>query len=209
MKILFASSEAYPLVKTGGLADVAGALPVALTQSGHDIRLIVPAYPQVLHTARDITLLTPLGELISGHPGQLLAARMPDSDLRLILVECPTLFERTGGPYSGADGMDWPDNHLRFAFFSMAAALVAGGATGAGWSADILHANDWQTGLAPAYLRFLGAPNTRAVFTIHNMRYQGLFPPEVMAELELPRIAFNIEGLEFHGQLSMLKAGLA
>jgi starch synthase len=125
------------------------------------------------------------------------------------LVHCPALYDRAGGPYADASGADWPDNHLRFATLSMAAAMIAAGSTELNWRADILHANDWQAGLGPAYLRFLGAPNARTVFTIHNMRYQGLFPASALAELQIPRLAFTPEGMEFHGQVSMLKAGLA
>lgn len=209
LNILFASSEAYPLVKTGGLADVAGALPIALAKAGIGVRLILPAYPEVLGRANDITTVAEFPGMLAGHDVRLLAARMPDSDLPLLLVECPALFERAGGPYTDDAGNDWPDNHLRFAIFSLTAAWVAAGAAGETWRADILHANDWQTGLAPAYLRFIGAPNTRSVFTIHNMRYQGLFPRSVMGDLEVPRFAFTMEGMEFHGQVSMLKAGLA
>ena len=209
MKVLFAASEAYPLVKTGGLADVAGALPVALAESGTRVRLILPAYPEVLGRATDIATVAELPGLLAGHDVRLLSARTPDNDLPLLLVDSPTLFDRAGGPYTDDQGVDWPDNHLRFGVFSLAAAWVAAGAAGEAWRADILHANDWQTGLAPTYLRFIGAPNTRSVFTIHNMRYQGLYPSTVMTELELPRFTFTMEGIEFHGQVSMLKAGLA
>lgn len=209
MRILFAASEAYPLIKTGGLADVAAALPVALSARGIDARLIIPAYPQVFDAAKDITYVATLGEALGGHLVRLFSASMPNSSLPLYLVDCPTLYARAGGPYTDDSGTDWPDNHLRFGVLSHAAAVIAAGSAGVSWRADILHANDWQTGLAPAYLRFAGAPNTRSVFTIHNMRYQGLFPESVLTELELPRIAFSMEGMEFHGQLSMLKAGLA
>ncbi len=209
MKILFAASEAFPLVKTGGLADVAGALPIALANAGMDIRLVLPAYPTVLAAAQDIELATTLGEVLAGHDAKVLTARAPNSGLPLLLVDCPALYDRGGGPYGDDAGVDWPDNHLRFGLLSLVAAMIAGGSAGLDWRADILHANDWQTGLAPAYLRFLGAPNTRAVFTIHNMRYQGIFPASTMTVLELPRFAFTLEGMEFHGQLSMLKAGLA
>lgn len=209
MRILFATSEAYPLVKTGGLADVAGALPTALAASGHDVRLILPAYPQALDKARNIAFAAPLDAKLAGHTANLLTATMPDTGLPLLLVDCPSLYARDGGPYTDPAGADWPDNHLRFGMLSLVAAMVAAGAASIPWRAEILHANDWQTGLAPAYLRMSGAPNTRAVFTIHNMQYQGRFPAAAMSDLELPRLAFTMEGMEFHGQLSMLKAGLA
>ena len=209
MKILFAASEAFPLVKTGGLADVAGALPAALAAAGSDVRLMLPAYPEVLARARSIEPAATLGPLLGDAPVRLLTARMPDSDLELLLVDSPPLYERAGGPYTDAHGVDWPDNHLRFGVLSLAAAKVAAGTRDVGWRPDILHANDWQTGLAPAYLRFSGAPNTRSVVTIHNMRFQGLFPATALPELQLPALSFTMEGLEFHGQLSMLKAGLA
>lgn len=209
MKVLFAASEAYPLVKTGGLGDVAGALPGALNALGTDVRLILPAYPDVLRKARDITLATDLGETLAGIGATLLSARAPGTGVPLLLIDCPTLYARDGGPYTDAAGNDWPDNHLRFAVLSLVAARVAAGTSGLDWRADVLHANDWQTGLAPAYLRMSGAPNTRSVFTIHNMRYQGMFDAATRDVLELPRLAFTHEGLEFHGRLSMLKAGLA
>ena len=209
LRILFAASEAYPLVKTGGLADVAAALPAALNDIGVETRLLLPAYPEAMDAARDVDRAAELGPLLGGHSVTLFSARMPDTDLPLLLLDCPPLFARRGNPYTDAAGNDWPDNHLRFATLSLAAARIASGTSGLDWRADVLHANDWQTGLAPAYLRMSGAPNTRSVFTIHNMRYQGLFPAGVLAELELPRHAFGLEGLEFHGHVSMLKAGLA
>lgn len=209
MKVLFAASEAYPLIKTGGLADVAGALPLALQALGNDVRLILPAYPKALERARGIEMASELGELLGGHSARLLSAVAAESGLELLLVDCPALFAREGGPYTAPSGGDWPDNHLRFGLLSLAAAKVAVGQAGIDWRPDILHANDWQTGLAPAYIRLAGAPNTRSVFTVHNMQFQGRFGAEVLAELELPRLAFTMEGLEFHGQLSMLKAGLA
>lgn len=209
MKVLFVASEAYPLIKTGGLADVAGALPVAMRARGNDVRLMLPAYPKALERARRIETASELGELLGGHRARLLSAAAADSDLELLLLDCPALFARDGGPYTAPSGADWADNHLRFGVLALAAAMVAVGQSGIGWRPDILHANDWQTGLAPAYLRLAGAPNTRSVFTVHNMQFQGRFDAEVLAALELPRLAFTMEGLEFHGQLSMLKAGLA
>lgn len=209
LRVLMASSEAHPLIKTGGLADVAASLPAALRELGHDARLIIPAYPRAARHLREPETLCDIKVPGSRCNARILQGYHPDGDLPIYLIDAPEHFCREGNPYTDLSGRDWGDNAERFLLFSRVLAMIAQGIPAVGWRPDVLHANDWQTGLAPAYLRMSGAPNTRSVFTIHNMRYQGLFAAGVLAELELPRHAFGMEGLEFHGQLSMLKAGLS
>ena len=207
MKVLFATSEARPLVKTGGLADVSGALPSALRDSGIDCRLLLPAYPGVLdslHKPRECLRLdrTPaFGDI------RLLQADMPDSTTPVYVINAPGYYAREGGPYQDIDGYDYPDNALRFGLLSWLAAHLTAAETPLGWRPDILHCNDWQTGLAPAWLRFMGG-RARSLMTIHNLAYQGIFPASTVAQLALPAEHFQMEGMEYYGNLSFLKAGL-
>ena len=207
-RVLFAASEAHPLIKTGGLGDVAGALPAALIEAGADVRLLLPGYPAVkggMNSARPLAVLPPL----PGGPGAtLLAGRMPGSDVPLLVLDCPEHFEREGGPYQGPDGRDWPDNALRFAAFSHAAALLASDASPLPWRPQILHANDWQTGLAPAYLHWHSGRRAPCLMSIHNLAYQGVFPLDQAAALWLPPQSLSMHGVEYYGHLSFLKAGL-
>ena len=177
MKILFATSEAHPLVKTGGLADVSGSLPRALAGLGHEVQLVLPAYQSVMEKY-------PLYEVLShfsvGGAGRTLNARMlavwvPELEQKVWLLDIPELFHRPGNPYLGPDGQDWWDNGERFAVFSRAVAEVAMDRAGLNWRADVVHAIDWQTGLVPAFLREEANP-PRTVFTIHNLAYAGYFP---------------------------------
>lgn len=207
MKLLFASSEIFPLAKTGGLADVAGALPIALHRAGLDIRLLMPAYRGVAQQteARPIANLgNPfgLGDTI------LLEGHIPGNHLPLWLVDNPRLFDRDGSPYQDARDTDWPDNDMRFGLLSWAAARLGQANSPVAWKPDILHTHDWQTGLASAYLKAWGEPRPGLVFTIHNMAYQGLFPPTLVPRLGLPWSFHTMEGFEYWSQLSYLKAGL-
>jgi starch synthase len=139
---------------------------------------------------------------------QLIEGRMPDSGLPVYLVDCPILYDREGGPYQQNSGQDWPDNPARFALLSQIAARMANKAEGGDWNPDLLHVNDWQCGLAPAYLRYYGIKGVKSVYTIHNLRYQGIFDPAVMQVIALPEEAFSLDGIEFHGAVSYMKAGL-
>jgi len=207
MRILFATSEARPLIKTGGLADVSGALPVALRAIGLDCRLLLPGYPAVLAGIDAARPVCTLDGLPDGNVATLLEAAMPDSGVPLYILDAPELFQRAGGPYQDVAGHDHPDNALRFAVFSKAAALLAASGSPLDWHPEILHCNDWQTGLAPAYLRLAGE-TTPSIMTVHNLAYQGIFPPADLITVGLPPESFAVEGVEYYGNLSFLKAGL-
>ncbi|MEQ6341082.1 MAG: glycogen synthase GlgA [Gammaproteobacteria bacterium] len=211
-KILFAASEAHPLMKTGGLADVAGSLPVALKSLRQDVRLIIPAYRDVLARAGKLTLVNPV---LAGfaEPVRILEGKLPGSTLKVWLVDAPAWFDRPGNPYLGPDGKDWPDNAQRFALFARAVAAVARNQAGLDWQPDVVHCNDWQCGLIPALLA-QDATRPATVFTIHNLAYQGLFPlaplkvENTFKDLNLPPELWSPEGLEFYGGLSFIKGGL-
>ncbi len=207
MRILFATSEARPLIKTGGLADVSGALPTALRHIGIDCRLLLPGYPAVISGVENPSVLCQLDGLPGGAAATLLEASMPDNGVPLYILDAPELFQREGGPYQDICGHDHIDNALRFAVFSKAAALLASSESPLEWRPDVLHCNDWQSGLAPAYLR-LNGHHTPSILTVHNLAYQGIFPPYDMATVDLPPESFSIEGVEYYGNLSFLKAGL-
>lgn len=207
LKILFASSEAAPLVKTGGLADVSGSLPLALRELGHDVRLILPAYPEVLARAVKVHKLGDLTLTGAASGVSILSARMPDSDLPLYLVDAPGLLDRPGNPYTDAHGHDYVDNAQRFALFCRAIVAQALGQTDQ-WRPDLVHCNDWQTGLVPPLLaQEWQRPAT--IFTIHNLAYQGNFDKATFDALSLPEAFWHPDGLEFYGNMSFVKAGIA
>jgi starch synthase len=206
LKVLFATSEVAPLIKTGGLADVAGALPTALAGLGVDVRVLVPGYSQVLDALSSKGRAASLPSLPGLPPAQLLGAKLP-TGVPLLVLDCQA-YRRPGGPYQDAAGRDWPDNDLRFGLLSYVGALLATSRSPYPWRPDIVHCNDWQTGLTPMYLRYVEVPKARSVLTIHNLAYQGIFPPEVTTRLGLPARAFAIDGVEFYGKMSFLKGGL-
>jgi starch synthase len=201
---LFVSPELAPWVKVGGLGEVTRDLPRALNQCGADVRLLVPAYPALKAAFGDARVV---GDVPAA--GALPASRilLADGSEPLYLLDCDPLYARPGGPYQSVDGVDWPDNHLRFGLLSRTAAVLAAEGI-AGWHPQVLHANDWQTALAGAYLAHTQRAPVVFVQTIHNLAYQGVFPRGVLGDLALPPSAFSIDGLEFHGQLSFLKAGI-
>ena len=205
MRILFASSEAYPLIKTGGLADVAGSLPRALVSLKQDIRLILPAYPQAREKLGKSKTVAEFE--IAGHAVRLLQGRLPGTRVTTWLLDCPPLFDRPGNPYLNEQGQPWPDNAERFALFARVLQHLALDRAGLGWQPDLLHCNDWQTALAPA---LLAQENRRpaTLFTIHNLAYQGLFDHATFARLGLPGSLWSHHALEFHQQLSFIKGGL-
>jgi starch synthase len=209
LRVLFVSSQIYPLAKTGGLADVSAALPDALAALGVDIRLILPGYPRAIAAAANKTVEVDLENFMGAGPMRLISARTPDTRLPIWLVDCPALFERAGGLYQDDDGRDWPDNARRFAVFSHVAAEVARGALAGDWQADLVHGNDWHAGLVPAILAETGGNKPATLFTMHNLAYQGLFPAEVFPQLGLPSRVFSPQGMEFWGKASFLKAGIS
>lgn len=194
-------------MKSGGLADVSASLPIALHQNGEDIRILMPAYRQTLAQVSDATEVATI-KLDGYHqPVTLLETRLPESNVVLWLLHSAYHFDRDGGPYSQPDGRDWHDNAARFALFSRAIVAIACNEAGLNWQPDIVHCNDWQTGLAPALLsQRVHRPKT--VFTIHNLAYQGLFSKETFDALDLPENLWQVEGLEFYGLLSLMKGGL-
>ena len=205
MRVLFGSSEADPLAKTGGLADVSAALPMALADLGVDVRLVLPGYEQALSAAANKITHAKLDD--RGPPTQLVSARMPDTGLPVWLVDSPSLFRRSGGPYQDESRQDWPDNAQRFSHFSQVVAKIAADELGLGWRPDIVHGNDWHTGLVPLLLQGKRA-RPATLFTIHNLAYQGVFPASTLNDLGLPSEALSSEGIEFYGQISLLKAGI-
>jgi|SoiMetStandDraft_5_1073268.scaffolds.fasta_scaffold12720_1 starch synthase len=207
LRVLFATSECAPLAKTGGLGDVSAALPPALRRLKIDVKVLLPGYGGVLDTVASGKTLATL--TLSAPPVEcrLIAAELP-SGVPLIVVDCPPLYRRDGGPYQDAAGVDWPDNAVRFGALSQVAAILGGRGSPLDWRPHIVHCNDWQTGLAPAYLRYQSGPRASTVMTVHNLAFHGSFPPELVAALGLPPASYAMEGLEFYGRMSFLKAGL-
>lgn len=203
MRVLSITSEIYPIIKTGGLADVAGALPVALSHARVEMRSLVPGYPAVMQALQQASPVLDLPDLFGG-PARVLAGTA--SGLSLYALDAPHLYDRAGSPYAGPDGADWPDNLARFAALSQVGAMLGRG--GAGWAPDVVHAHDWQAALAPAYLHFGGGTRPATVTTIHNLAFQGRFPAELFGMLGLPDAAWGINGLEYYGGIGTLKAGL-
>jgi starch synthase len=208
MKVLFATSEIAPWVKTGGLGDVAAALPPALRAQGLDVRVLVPAYPALLQAfpqAREIARPHWLGGLLP--TASVLEATAPDGT-PMLLLDFPPYFGRDGNPYLGPEGGDWLDNHLRFGLLSRVAAWFGSESSTLRWRPDIVHCNDWQTALAPAYLHYLPGRTAKSLVTVHNLAFQGLFDHASLFELGLPDAAWHLHGVEYYGRLSFLKAGL-
>lgn len=216
LKVLSVASEAVPLVKTGGLADVVGALPGALAAHGVEVTTLLPGYPAVLAAlevkagkkrAKKSKPVHAWSSLL-GEPAQLWAGEMAGKPL--LVLDCPALFQREGRPYSSESGQDWADNWRRFAAFGRAAADVAAGAV-AGLGFDLVHAHDWQAAMTLAYLRFappVGGKAIPSVMTIHNMAFQGYYPGEIFARLGLPDAAWSMHGVEYHHGVGFLKAGM-
>src|SRR3954470_309759 len=204
MRVLSVASEIFPLVKTGGLADVAGALPGALAREDVAVRSLVPGYPAVLRAADGFDAVHQWGDLFGGS-ATLLAGTAAGLDL--FILDAPHLFARAGGPYADAGGRDWPDNPRRFAALAWAAAEIGRGLVPA-FAPDVVHAHDWEAGLTPAYLQFAGGRRPGVVVTIHTLAHQGAYPADLIGALRLPPAAFSVEGVEYYGGLAFLKAGL-
>ncbi len=213
MRVLQVSAELFPLLKTGGLADVAGALPLALMAAGQDARVLLPGFPAIVAGMRGLAPVAafsaPWGERFGLLQGRIEIDGAPP--IPAYVVDAPALFDRPGNPYEDANRQPYGDNHRRFALLGWAAARLAQGLDPA-WLPEVVHAHDWHAGLAPAYMAFargVDGPRVGSVFTVHNLAYQGLFAPWHFPELGLPAPAFQMNGLEYHGQLSFMKGGLA
>lgn len=209
MKVLFVASEAYPLVKTGGLGDVAYSLPLALHEAGQDVRLLLPGYRDLLRKLESVQILGWL-ELQGAnriHTARILQAEHAAFPFPLWVLDCPELFDRPGNPYLQPEGFDWADNAERFTVFARSVLELSRDILQLGWIPDVVHANDWQTGLVPAFLDTLPQPPKR-VFTIHNLAYGGHFSQADFVSLHLPGYWWSAEGAEFYAGFSMLKAGI-
>lgn len=203
MQVLSITSEFFPLIKTGGLADVAGALPGALAAEGVAMRTLLPGYPMVMDGLKSKEPLV-TADLFGG-VATLLSAKAPDG-AELIVIDAPHLYDRPGNPYLGPDGKDWPDNHLRFAALAWVGAAIAQGLLD-DYRPDVVHGHDWQAALAPVYLNDVDA-RLATVITIHNLAFQGIFPATELSALKLPPSSFTLDGLEYWGKISFLKGGL-
>ena len=206
MKLLFVASEAYPLVKTGGLADVAGSLPEVLRQNGVDVRLLLPAYGDLLESLDTRPPLVAELEL-SGQTVRILEARLPDTALATWLVEHPLFSQRPGNPYHDPQGKPWADNAERFMLLSRAAAQISTRDTALEWQPDVLHCNDWHTGPAIALVH-LEQRRPLTVFTIHNLAHMGLFDRATFDRLQLPGHFWQGDAMEYYDNISFIKGGL-
>lgn len=206
LRVLFAAAEIYPLAKTGGLADVCGALPKALAALSADVRMVMPAYEQAMDSAQELECQG--STILFGERVRLWQGRTPDSGLAIWLVDCPTLFKRTGTLYQDNQGFDWPDNLHRFAVFAEAAARMAMGFNRDSWRPDVVHAHDWHAGLVPFFLNQWQQPRPASLFTIHNAAFQGNFALSEAKALGIEGHALSPDGAEFYGRFSCLKAGI-
>lgn len=205
MNLLFVASECAPFIKTGGLADVIGAVPSALAASGAEVRILLPAYPALAPLVASGKSVMEFRDLFGG-PARIIA--VDAEGLNLLLLDAPHLYDRAGSIYLGPDGQDWPDNDLRFAALSFVGAQIGIGCLG-DWQPDVINAHDWQAGLVPAYLKQLDGPKPAVVMTIHNIAFQGVFDATRLAALGLNADQFTQQGVEYYGKISFLKAGIA
>ncbi|CAN5426948.1 glycogen synthase GlgA [soil metagenome] len=204
MKLLSVASEIFPLIKTGGLADVVGALPLALAKEDVATRTLIPGYPSVMARIGKGKKLHHYDSLF-GEAATLISAKVGDLDL--IVLDCPPFFGRAGGPYDDMAGNGWPDNWRRFAALSRAGADIAAGLL-KGLLPDVVHAHDWQAAMTLAYMRFGAAHAVPKVVTIHNLAFQGRFDAAIFDALGLPPEAWGMDGVEYYGGTGFLKAGL-
>ncbi len=191
-------------MKTGGLADVVGALPNALARESVDVTTLLPGYPAVLKAVAQARAVLTVDDVFGG-PARVLAAHAAGLDV--LVLDAPHLYDRAGGPYVGPDGSDWPDNAFRFAALSRVGARIGAGAI-ENYRPDIVHVHDWQAGLLPAYAHYSGERRPATIMTVHNLAFAGRFAPDLLAELGFPPQAYSLEGVEYYGSISFLKAGL-
>lgn len=217
MNVLFVSSEVFPLIKTGGLADVSGALPIALANLNVDIRILMPGYPAAMQQIENLTEIAKFDDLPHGVHARLLMGALPKASHQLetsknidvMCIDCPALYARDGGPYSDHNHITYADNALRFGVLSKIAAILSSEASPLkDWQVDIVHCNDWQSGLTPAYLHFAVGKKAKSIISLHNMAFQGCFDASWVEKLQLPAAGFVMNGFEYYQQLSFLKAGV-
>jgi starch synthase len=205
-RVLFCASEVYPLIKTGGLADVAGSLPHALSKTGHDVRVVLPAYHDVMSKLKHPPKVL-VETRIDQYVVRISQTTLPGTRVTVWLIDCPELFDRPGNPYHDDSGQPWPDNAQRFALFCRIIVSIAMNQCGLQWQPHVVHCNDWQTGLVPALLS-TDSKRPATVFTIHNLAYQGVFDRSTFETLKLPEWLWHYERLEYHDQFSFIKGGL-
>lgn len=208
LKVLFVTPEVTPLLKTGGLADVSGALPAALREHGVDARILVPGYPRIMQALGERRVVAHLPHTGFHGDVELLEAELPGSGVPLLIIDYPLFYERDGGPYIDHNGHDWVDNAQRFALLSKVGAILGCSASPLAWRPDVVQCNDWQSGLTPAYLHFSPPACAATIMTIHNMAFQGCFPAPLTTALGLPASSYSMHGVEYYDQISFLKAGL-
>ena len=208
LRVLHVAAEIYPLVKTGGLADVVAALPPALATAGADVRLLLPGLPPIMDAVQSARPVIDIGACFGALRVRLLMGRMPGTHLPVYVIDAPHLYRRDGGPYQAPDGTEWPDNQRRFALLGWVAAHLAASDADPSWAPEVVHAHDWHAALACAYMADHLPTPAASVFTVHNLAFQGLFPHHDWTLLGLPSRFMAPSGLEFHGQLSFMKAGL-
>ena len=204
MKVLSVSSEVFPLIKTGGLADVAGALPGALKPFGIETKTLIPGYPAVMKIIRNPVARLEFADLLGE---KATVFEVEHGGISFLVLDAPAYYNRTGGPYVDATGKDYPDNWRRFAALSLAGAEIATGLM-PGWQPDLVHVHDWQSALVPVYMRYSSTPELPSVLTIHNIAFQGQFGPSIFPGLRLPAHAFSMQGIEYYGDIGFLKGGL-
>ena len=208
LRVLHVAAEVFPLVKTGGLADVVAALPVAQAEQGADVRLLLPGYPAVIESVQGARPVIDIGACFGALRVRLLLGRMPGTALPVYVIDAPYLYRRAGGPYQAPDGEEWPDNLQRFALLGWVAAHLAADDADPAWVPDIVHAHDWHAAMACAFVAEHLPTRAASVFTVHNLAFQGLFPMHDWPLLGLASRLMSPAGLEYHGQLSFMKAGL-
>jgi starch synthase len=210
LRVLHVAAEWFPLVKTGGLADVVAALPAAQRSAGLDARLLLPAYPALRQALASAVEVARIGAAFGAARVALLRGTLPGSDVPTYLIDAPWLYDRPGNPYLGPDGQEWADSLQRFGLLGWIGAQLAAGGLDPDWAPAVVHAHDWHAALVPVYLAARGTAGTRArtVLTVHNLAYQGRFALERFDELGLPAWMAGPAGIEFHGTLRLLKGGL-
>jgi starch synthase len=204
VRVLSVASEIYPIIKTGGLADVTGALPIALKAEGIETRTLLPGYPAAISALEKTEQVLAWRDFFGG-PARLLSGSCGALDL--LVLDAPHLFGRPGNPYLSPEGVDWPDNGLRFAALAGTAADIGLGGIPS-FVPDVVHSHDWQTGLTSAYLHYSGQPRPGTILTVHNLAFQGRFPQQMLREIGLPADSFTMDGVEYYGDIGFLKAGL-